>query len=40
MNTSTSGKTDFAKRAKEDYEVSTVRAGLNRHIGGGYEPLK
>lgn len=30
----------FAKEAKEDYAVSTVRAGLNYHIGGGFEPLK
>jgi outer membrane immunogenic protein len=30
----------WAKDAKEDYEVSTVRAGLNYHLGGGYGPLK
>jgi outer membrane immunogenic protein len=30
----------FAKQANEDYAVSTVRAGLNYHVGGGYEPLK
>jgi outer membrane immunogenic protein len=30
----------FAKQANEDYAVSTVRAGLNYHVGGEYEPLK
>ena len=30
----------FAKQAKEDYEVSTVRLGLNYHVGNGFEPLK
>ncbi len=30
----------FAKQTNEDYAVSTVRLGLNYHIGGGFEPLK
>ena len=30
----------FAKEAEEVLRVSTVRAGLNYHIGGGFEPLE
>ncbi len=30
----------FADRVDEDYAVSTVRLGLNYHVGSGYEPLR
>ncbi len=30
----------WAKTTKEDFEVSTVRLGLNYHVGRGYEPLR
>lgn len=30
----------WAKVTKEDFEVSTVRLGLNYHVGHGYEPLR
>lgn len=30
----------FADRVNQDFEVSTIRVGLNYHFGGGHQPLK